>query len=63
MDKAKNLWESFTNGNATYKKRKFEEEQKELKEKEAIEKKEKQRKKAVLQAKIKKDIEERKIRL
>lgn len=48
MEKAKQLWESFTNGNATYKKKKFEEEQKEIKEKEAIEKKEKQRRKAVL---------------
>jgi hypothetical protein len=41
MEKAKNLWESFTNGNASFKKRKYEEEQRELKEKEAIENREK----------------------
>jgi hypothetical protein len=41
MDKAKYLWESFTNGNASFKKRKYEEEQREIKEKEAIENKEK----------------------
>lgn len=61
MEKAKQLWESFTNGNAVYKKRKFEEEQKEVKEKEAVLMKEKLRKKAIMQAKVKKDIEERKL--
>jgi hypothetical protein len=48
MEKAKNLWESFTNGNASFKKRKYEEEQRELREKEALENKEKQRRKAAL---------------
>ncbi len=63
MEKAKQLWESFTNGKAEHKKKKYEEEQKELKEKEMQEKKERQKRKAVLQAKIKKEVEERRLRL
>jgi hypothetical protein len=63
MEKAKNLWESFTNGNASFKKRKYEEEQRELKEKEALENREKQKRKAALQAKIRREVEERRMRL
>ena len=63
MEKAKSLWESFTNGKAANKKRKFEEEQKELKEKEAKKLKDREKRKAYLQAKIKKEMEERRIRL